>query len=74
MKTILEVKNMHCEGCENRIKNVLSTIPGINDVKASYEDGIVEITSNENVDLNLVKEKLQNLDFEVVSVKENENE
>ena len=72
MKTVIKVNGMHCEGCENRIKNVLSTIDNIEDVIANHSNGQVEITSNEKIDLNTVKEKIENLGFEVE--KENSNE
>lgn len=71
MKTIINVSGMHCEGCENRIKNVLSTIDDVENVNPNHETGEVEITSGKELDLSAVKEKIENLGFEV---KENSNE
>ena len=66
MKEIkLKVKGMHCEGCENRIKNSLSTIDGISEVIASYSNGTVIIKTNKNVELNQIKEIIDDLGFEI---------
>lgn len=65
MKEInLKVKGMHCEGCENRIKNSLSTIEGIEEVIANYIDGSVLIKTNKEVDIEDIKEKIEDLGFE----------
>ena len=65
MKEInLKVKGMHCEGCENRIKNSLNTIVGIDEVIANHIDGTVLIKTNKEVDLEEIKEKIEDLGFE----------
>lgn len=65
MKEInLKVKRMHCEGCENRIKNSLSTIDGVDEVIANHIDGTVLIKTNKEVDLEEIKEKIEDLGFE----------
>lgn len=69
MKTILKVKGMHCEGCENRIKNVLASVENVEEVKADHETKEVEIKSTETLDLNEIKEKIEDLGFEVEEVK-----
>ena len=72
MKTILKVKGMHCEGCENRIKNVLSNAKEVSEVIANHANGEVEVTSSDALDLEVVKEKIENLGFEVEKVESNE--
>lgn len=65
MKEInLKVIGMHCEGCENRIKNSLSTIDGIEEVIANHIDGLVLIKTNKEVDIEDIKEKIEDLGFE----------
>ena len=65
MKEInLKVKGMHCEGCENRIKNSLNTIDGVDEVIANHVDGTVLIKTNKEVDLEEIKEKIEDLGFE----------
>ena len=66
MKEInLKVKGMHCEGCENRIKNSLSTIDGIAEVIANHKDGTVIIKTNKDIDLDNIKERIDDLGFEI---------
>ena len=36
-KTIV-VEGMHCEGCANRVQNILTMIPGVKQVKVNLED------------------------------------
>ena len=60
----LKVKGMHCEGCENRIKNSLSTIDGVDEVIAKHIDGTVLIKINKEFDLEDIKERIADLGFE----------
>lgn len=65
MKEInLKVKGMHCEGCENRIKNSLNAINGVDEVIANHIDGTVLIKINKDVDLEEIKERIEDLGFE----------
>ncbi|HIR59808.1 MAG TPA: heavy-metal-associated domain-containing protein [Candidatus Onthousia excrementipullorum] len=67
MKIKYNVSNMHCTGCENRIKNSLKMIKGVKSVLADYNTGevIVEL-KNEKVS-EKIKELLNNLEFPVTS-------
>lgn len=64
---ILNVEGMMCEGCENRIKNAVSSIDGVIDVSAKHDTGIVKVLTRENVTEDIIKEKIEDLDFKVVS-------
>ena len=67
MKEItLKVEGMTCEGCERRIQNVLMDIDGVENAKASHIDKNVKITLNKDVDINDLKEAIQDLDFKVI--------
>ena len=69
MKEIeLEVEGMTCEGCERRIQNVLMDIDGVENAKASHIDKNVKITLNKDVDINILKEAIEDLDFKVVDL------
>ena len=48
-ETTIKVKGMVCGGCENRIKNALSQIDGVENVEASHETGIVKVNADEKV-------------------------
>ena len=63
---ILNVEGMMCEGCENRIKNAVGTIDGVVDVSAKHDTGKVKVIARENVKEEIVKEKIEDLDFTVV--------
>lgn len=64
-KTIIKVEGMVCNGCENRVQNALKTIDGIESVVADHTKGIVTIESNEEVTENVMKEKIEDIGFEV---------
>lgn len=67
MKKIeLKVEGMTCEGCERRIQNVLMDIDGVKNAKASHTDKNVKITLNKDIDIIILKEAIEDLDFKVV--------
>ena len=67
MKDIeLKVEGMVCNGCENRVKNALKNINGVEGVDANYTTGIVKVTASDDVLENTIKEKIEDIGFEVV--------
>lgn len=66
MKEIkLNVEGMVCEGCEKRVENALKTINGVNEVIAKHESGIVTIKADNEIEKNVIEEKIEDLGFEV---------
>ena len=63
---VINVKGMACGGCENRIQNALKTIEGIETVVANHNNGTVRVTAKEEVSLNTIKEKIEDIGFEVI--------
>ncbi len=64
MKEItLAVDGMMCSGCENRVRNVISKIDGVTDIKVSYEKGIVVLVLEDNINIQSVKDKIINLGY-----------
>ena len=63
-KIIIKVRRMECEGCENRIKNVLKNVVD-GEVLADYKKGTVTINSEDKIDTNLIEEKITNLGFDI---------
>ena len=63
---VIKVDGMVCGGCENRVQNAVSLIDGVESVVADHNTNTVKITTSKEVDLNTIKEKIQDLDFEVV--------
>ena len=64
-ETTIKVKGMVCNGCENRVKNALKNIEGIEEVVANHNDGIVVVTSKESVSKETMEEKIEDIGFEV---------
>ncbi len=65
-ETVLNVKGMVCNGCENRVKNALKNIDGVEEVSANHETGVVKVTSNEDVLKEKLEETIEDIGFEVV--------
>ncbi len=66
MKEIeFSVEGMMCSGCENRVKNALSLIDGVEAVKANFETGVVRITLTKEVLENELKEAIEDLGYKV---------
>lgn len=61
----IKVEGMVCNGCENRVQNALKQIDGVENVVADYKAGTVKITTIESLDKNLIKEKIEDIGFEV---------
>ena len=62
----IKVKGMVCEGCENREKNALSTIDGVDNVEANHKTGIVTVKLNKEIEKSIFEEKIDDLGFEIV--------
>ena len=63
---ILNVEGMMCEGCEKRVQNVLKQIDGVENVVANHNTKKVTITSNIELDKNVIKEKIEDIGYEVI--------
>ena len=67
MKEIkLKITGMMCEGCENRVKNSLKTIEGVEEVEANHTSGEVVVKANDNVTEEMVEEKIIDIGYEIV--------
>lgn len=62
---IIKVEGMVCNGCENRVQNVIKQIEGVEDVVANHKDGTVTIKSNHEISKEIVKEKVEDIGFKV---------
>ena len=65
-ETILSVNGMMCEGCENRVKNAIKNIEGVENVTADHNTGKVIVISNNEVSEEIIKETLEDIGYEVV--------
>ena len=64
-KLIIKVEGMVCNGCENRVQNVIKQIEGVEKVVADHKDGTVAITLNHEINKEIIKEKIEDIGFEV---------
>lgn len=62
---IIKVEGMVCNGCENRVKNALKEVNGVENVIADHTTGTVTVSANNEVLENIIKEKIEDLGFEV---------
>ena len=62
---IFNIEGMMCNGCENRVQNALQTIEGVEKVVANHVDGTVTVTLNSDIDKSAIKDKLEDLGYEV---------
>ena len=62
----LKVEGLECTGCEKRIQNAVSIVTGVKEVKANHESGTVVIIAKNGVDVEEIKNKINDLGFEVI--------
>ena len=65
-EAIINVKGMVCRGCENRVKNALKEIDGVEEVEADYNTGIVKVLADEIVKRKTLEDVIEDIEFEVV--------
>lgn len=62
----VKIKGMMCAGCENRVKNVLENLKGVQKVTANHNTGIVTITLNCDIPFDMIKETIEELGYEMI--------
>ena len=63
---VIKVKGMVCNGCENRVQNALETIQGVEKAVADHNKSIVTVTLSEEIDKNIIEDKIEDIGFEVI--------
>lgn len=63
---VLKVNGMMCGGCENRVKNAIQNIYGVESVIADHNTGKVVVTTNKEVSENIIIETLEDIGYEIV--------
>ena len=72
MKTTIKIEGMSCEHCANKLKTTLEKIENKSKIKVNLSKKEATITSNKKLDLKLLKEEIENLDYKVVDIMEKE--
>lgn len=61
---------MSCIHCANKVKTTLLKIDSIKKVKVDLAKKEATIISNEKLDINKIKEKIEQLDYKVIDIME----
>jgi len=65
-KRTIEVDNMVCDGCEQKIKDVISKICGVKQVNADYKKGKVKVIYNlSQTELKSIEEKIKEIGYNI---------
>lgn len=70
IKTIIKIDGMSCIHCANKVKTTLLKIDNIKKVKVDLAKKEATIISNEKLDINKIKEKIEQLDYKVIDIME----
>ena len=65
IKKVIEIEGMHCEGCVNRVTNVLSSISGVKNCKVSLEDKKAYLVLSKEIPDFIFQEKIENIGFQM---------
>ena len=63
---VLKVNGMMCGGCENRVKNAVQNIDGVESVIADHNTGKVIVIKNKNISKNIIIETLEDIGYEII--------
>lgn len=63
---IFNIKGMVCGGCEKRVETAIKSMKGIKKVTADHTTGTVTILAKEQIEENKLKEKIEDIDFEII--------
>lgn len=62
---IFNIEGMHCEGCSNRLTNVLENLDGVTSVNVSLEEKRAELEIDENeISIEEIKDEISDAGFE----------
>lgn len=64
------IEGMQCNHCKMTVENALSSIEGVEKVKVILEDKIAIIESNKDIENTKIKEKIEDVGFNVKNIKE----
>lgn len=64
-EVIFNIEGMHCEGCSNRLTNVLENLDGVTSVNVSLEDKRAELEIDETeISIEEIKDEITDAGFE----------
>ena len=66
MEKVIKVEGMACNACENRVQNALKEMNGVQEVKADHEKAIVTVKGNENMNIEEICSRIEDLGYDVI--------
>jgi len=69
VKTILNIDGMSCSMCESHINDTVRNNFDIKKVRSSHKKGTVEINSLQALDEELLKDKISQTGYKILSIK-----
>lgn len=69
IKKIIKIEGMHCDGCVNRVKNVLESMKEVVECEVSLENKQAMVVLKKDVGDSEFEEKIENLGFKVVGIR-----
>lgn len=60
------IENMMCESCEKRVKEILNSFSGIENVEVKLNDKMVQFYNKDNIDINEITNKLNDAGYKTV--------
>jgi len=60
MKTILNIKGMHCESCKLLIEDVCKDVKGVTSCAVDFKKGTA-VVEHDDVDIKLIKKEIEKL-------------
>lgn len=70
-KIIIEIDGMRCSMCEAHINNIVRKTYNVKKVKSSHKKGACIIMSDDNIDLEEIKNAITNEGYRILKVEEN---
>ncbi len=67
-KKIIKIEGMSCIHCSKKVEDVLKSIQNIKKVKVDLKNKEAVISFKENIDNELIKEKIETLGYKVISI------
>lgn len=70
-KKIVKIEGMSCSHCAKKVEDNLNSIEGVNKTRVNLSNNTATIIIYRNIDNDIIKSKIENLDYKVISIEDN---
>ncbi len=70
-KIIVHIEKMSCQHCAKKVEDALKELESIKKVKVNLEKKIAEVTLNDNLEDQIIKDKIEDLGYVVTKIEKN---